>query len=599
MRHVAAILFLLLSATGWARTYSTTFSLTETPISETNLWINGDAVGLDWRDVKTENGVAWGPETGSDGYDDPTALVAGSWGPDQTATAIVYIGTRNNGITPEVELRLRSTITKTNNQGYEFLFSCVSGTTYAQIVRWNGGLGDFDIIGSGSITTLNTGDEIKATAVGDLLTLYLRGSEICHVNDSTFTQGKPGIGFYCQSGAATADHALTSFTATDGLADAPITYYVSPTGNDGNTGLTSGSPWTATKGLGYLAPDVTVIMLPGSYTGPVIVDRREGTYGHPWILQSSVQYGAYVLNSASQGVRLDNDSARQCQYGIIDGLWVSNSVNNAFSMGGNMIVRNCKATGGAATTESLFTMFPITVGGSVITGGIIEDCIAENATGGLYHGFYYACGMTVRRCISRNNGAFGFHNYTGSNSYTNTGCLTYDCLSYGNTTKYGAAAWNADGDDGSRPGTNYWYNNTFLDGVEVAYGSAIFTNCIILNSPQDTSNAIHHSPGRTCTVVADYNMSTNSLAPDNGAHDVTGDPMFVGGGDYRLTSGSDAISAAVDLSSLFTTDLLGTTRPQGGGWDIGAYEFIAAPAGGGSGEMHVSGSVRARSISTP
>jgi parallel beta-helix repeat protein len=60
------------------------------------------------------------------------------------------------------------------------------------------------------------------------------------------------------------------------------------------------------------------------------------------------------------------------------------------------------------------------------------------------------------------------------------------------------------------------------------------------------------------------------------------DPRFVnaGGGDFRLTAGSPAIDAGAYLDR-YPYDQLGVSRPQGNGYDIGAYEFTggsAAPA---------------------
>jgi hypothetical protein len=41
--------------------------------------------------------------------------------------------------------------------------------------------------------------------------------------------------------------------------------------------------------------------------------------------------------------------------------------------------------------------------------------------------------------------------------------------------------------------------------------------------------------------------------------------------DYRLKAGSPAANAGTSLS-LVTDDIAGTPRPQGGAYDIGAYE---------------------------
>jgi hypothetical protein len=58
-----------------------------------------------------------------------------------------------------------------------------------------------------------------------------------------------------------------------------------------------------------------------------------------------------------------------------------------------------------------------------------------------------------------------------------------------------------------------------------------------------------------------------------GSHNLNANPRFVNpaAGDYRLAAGSPAIDAAVNVGVM--TNLDGVTRPQGDGYDIGAYEF--------------------------
>src|SRR5207247_10420262 len=75
-----------------AATYTTNFPLTENPISEGGHWINGLTNGIDWSDVQTIPGKAFGTQTGiGPNYADSTALLTGSWGPTQTVRAVVYI----------------------------------------------------------------------------------------------------------------------------------------------------------------------------------------------------------------------------------------------------------------------------------------------------------------------------------------------------------------------------------------------------------------------------------------------------------------------------------------------------------------------------
>jgi hypothetical protein len=105
-------------------------------------------------DVRTTGGNAIGTQTSASGYDDTTALMTGTWGNDQTAEATVYINTRPTSVA-EVELRLRSSISTGVNGGYEILFSVHAGTTYRQIVRWNGPINNFTYL---SISLGNCGN---------------------------------------------------------------------------------------------------------------------------------------------------------------------------------------------------------------------------------------------------------------------------------------------------------------------------------------------------------------------------------------------------------------------------------------------------------
>ncbi len=88
--------------------------------SEGGNWINGQTTGVDWHDMSTTPGLAIGHQSGSS-YTDGTALLTGSWGPDQTVEAVVHAVNPKDSCYQEVELRLRSTLTPGSCTGYEIL----------------------------------------------------------------------------------------------------------------------------------------------------------------------------------------------------------------------------------------------------------------------------------------------------------------------------------------------------------------------------------------------------------------------------------------------------------------------------------------------
>jgi hypothetical protein len=214
---VAAVLAGLLPPVLLAAEYSTTFPRDENPLSESGRWINGRA-GLDWANVVVNNGLAHGSEDSLVKYNDSTALLAGTWDSNQMAQATVHVGTRPQpGSYIELELRLRSRLAPHCCTGYECNVSMAANANkpYAQIVRWNGTLGDFTILKSQDIAQIVDGMVIKAVAAGNTITLYTNGVLLVSVADNKFTSGNPGMGFYLE-GAGVNDSGFTRFSATDG-----------------------------------------------------------------------------------------------------------------------------------------------------------------------------------------------------------------------------------------------------------------------------------------------------------------------------------------------------------------------------------------------
>jgi hypothetical protein len=208
---------------GATRTYTTTFPLTENPISEGGSWINGQTDGLDWHDMSTTPGLAIGHQSGSS-YTDGTALLTGAWGSTQSAEAVVHATKPQDDCYQEVELRLRSALAPHSCTGYEISFKATKTSgAYLIIVRWNGPVGDFTYLlnVSGAQYGVTEGDVVKATIAGNVITAYLNGVPMGHATDSTYVSGSPGMGMNLETSDATCvgtngNYGFTRYTATAG-----------------------------------------------------------------------------------------------------------------------------------------------------------------------------------------------------------------------------------------------------------------------------------------------------------------------------------------------------------------------------------------------
>jgi len=218
------------------RSYRTNFPHDETPISENGMWLNGRKDGIDWCDVIVKNGVAFGEITrmyvaelrveqgnltSTQGggapigdYDDPAAILTGEWGRNQHATATVFSRNPTDKYFQEVEIHLRSTIAPHHSTGYEVFWRCLkTEKAYAEIVRWNGKIGDWKSLKKlwGQQYGVKNGDVVEATIEGNVIKGFINRVEVISVTDSVLTSGSPGIGYNFGVGNTNVDHGFTSF----------------------------------------------------------------------------------------------------------------------------------------------------------------------------------------------------------------------------------------------------------------------------------------------------------------------------------------------------------------------------------------------------
>jgi len=201
------------------------------------MWVNGKQDGIDWADVVTENGRAHGGEVrmavaerraeqgnleSADAddaapvgdYDDPTAVLTGSWGRNQHGKATVFSRNQTEDYFQEVEIRLRTTIAPHSITGYEVFWRCLkTENAYAEIVRWNGRIGAWTSLArnQGPTFGVQDGDVVEATMVGNRITSFINGVAVLSATDDTYDAGSPGIGFNFGCGDTYVDHGFSSF----------------------------------------------------------------------------------------------------------------------------------------------------------------------------------------------------------------------------------------------------------------------------------------------------------------------------------------------------------------------------------------------------
>ena len=186
---------------GGGDSYFSEFTATENPISEGGMWINGGTTGLDWNNVRTANGAAYGTTLIPEGYADNWAVLTNhTISVDHEVEVVIYRPDLGYSGTNELELLLRASIEPHEARGYEVLVGYAG--LASDIVRWNGDPGDFTPLGwSGTgFSSMTDGDVVRAKIVGSTITVYQNDVQVMTVTDSTWSDGSPGMGFFLRAG---------------------------------------------------------------------------------------------------------------------------------------------------------------------------------------------------------------------------------------------------------------------------------------------------------------------------------------------------------------------------------------------------------------
>ena len=184
-----------------------------------------------WSNVQTTGaGQATGITTPTQ-YGDATAILAGTWGPNQTIQETVEVSSACSGANCEVELRPLTSFATNSISGYEVNCSVITTNPYIQLVRWNGANGSFTQLDQLTpaqackngdvfkvVTSVSGSTPTFQVSVNGTLQTFTNCSCTNPHDTGGFTTGSPGVGFFVNQGN-TADFpkfGVSAFSASDG-----------------------------------------------------------------------------------------------------------------------------------------------------------------------------------------------------------------------------------------------------------------------------------------------------------------------------------------------------------------------------------------------
>ena len=403
------------------------------------------------------------------------------------------------------------------------------------------------------------------------------------------------------------------------------TYYLATTGVDSGTGTSRFAPW---RHWSFAVPQLvagdTLVALTGTYAEPM---PQTVIQGQSWVnpITMIADSGAMVtLQPPSGSCNWVIDWFSGQQYVVIDGINLDSSLAQVgHDMGGISIDYSPNVLFQADGAHHIRFKNADTIGnrlaGDVSTSRVGIDCRGS----GLSQGCEF---ITVNVHGSAGNNSY-YGGYIHSNDNLFDGLNVYDIGWIGlqifdlASTPSGNIVRNSLFHDiirayvGSRVGVldagdnTLVYNNIFYNinsdqtatdpcAALVAYsgtGKKYLNNTITSNH----GNAINVNPGTTGTIIDNnvaYGNDFDGVSDLGSGTDVRSanlfgtDPLFKNAGahDYEITTSSAARDTGTSYSTIFGTDIVGVARPQGAGWDKGAYELqslsqnISLPTGSGS-----------------
>ncbi|MBA3831938.1 MAG: right-handed parallel beta-helix repeat-containing protein [Chthoniobacterales bacterium] len=355
-------------------------------------------------------------------------------------------------------------------------------------------------------------------------------------------------------------------------AAATATYYVAPppTGSNSNPGTRTSPFATITYAYTKVMAGDTILVRPGTYTdyqsGWGLHLSKSGTASAPITVRSTKFHRATIDASGTTFSRRPYGVSIDGSYNVIDGFKISTSPGTGLRVDGDYNkVTNNEIFGSGLDPTNGYNGSGIFEGSGGLGNTYVQNYVRDNGTDGFDHGFYL-CGdnMTVvNNVIVRNSGAgiqvAGYDGVENIHIYNNT-------IAYSGTR--GIVLWPAQEDGGTTIDYAQIDNNIIafngtdgIDGCNPAGTGNVVSNNVIYGNAGTSIDWLACGPfgqgGFQVTV-------TNTIAAD---------PKFFRFDDFHLRADSPAIDAGLNLGTAVPIDYDGVVRPQGAGFDIGAFEL--------------------------
>jgi hypothetical protein len=400
---------------------------------------------------------------------------------------------------------------------------------------------------------------------------------------------------------------LSWFLMSSNDVDAGTIYYVAPNGSDSNSGSVS-NPWaTIEQAARKSGPGDTIMVRRGVYSAEAWLRGRHGmggARGKLWTLRAYpgeevilkkriIVDAPYVriqdLHFDTAGIQITNwDGSYAHHVEILNNRFVGLFVYGAIFVDGSDCLIEGNVLELSSTGSTLDHGIYVAAGDSFIgINNIIRNNYISGPTGYGIHIYDEAKRhgdpiKTIANIIVENNFIKKSQKRAGILVAAGPGTRIDKVIIRNNVLVDNAAYGIGTYYNGSGVRDIRIFNNTvYKSGLaSIGIGSDI-TGVVIKNNIIDNTNseAKYHIDcfGNNPNVIVDHNLywpPTTKLKNVTDSHPLTGDPKFVSpiNENFHLSPGSAAIGKALALEEV-RTDKDGLSRPQGGGYDIGAYEY--------------------------